>query len=100
MVSNGDAKGTMATYEKNAKPRARHCGRSHLVITGVTLVVLVLSLGLGLGLGLKHHSSATSTLSPTTSSTPTAISTPIGLSRNIPAWRRDPSEYSLDMSGT
>lgn len=75
---------------------------------GIIFVVLALSLGLGLGLGLKHHSSApkvtsiststpTSSL-PATTATATATSVPVGLSRDIPAWRRDPSEYNLDLS--
>ncbi|CZR51745.1 related to laccase precursor [Phialocephala subalpina] len=77
---------------RTAKPRF---GKVFLLLSGLILVIVALALGLGLGLGLKHHHSSSSSTEPSASATPS--STPSGISENIPSWRRDPSEYNLDM---
>jgi len=102
MESTNHPKKTLVVEEgMSAESEMKHIGKPFLVITAGILffIVLTLSLGFGLGLGLKHHHSAqNSTLSATsTQSVPTAAATSVGLLRDIPSWRRDPSEYSLDM---
>ncbi|KAE8443950.1 hypothetical protein EG329_001174 [Mollisiaceae sp. DMI_Dod_QoI] len=88
-----------AVMDAEEKPRAvgLKFGKLFLLITGVIIfVVIALALGLGLGLGLNHHHGSSSATEP--SATPTPFPTPTGLSENRPSWRRDPSEYNLDMS--
>lgn len=99
----------IADNEKGAATASKHLGKTFLLVLigAVTFVILALSLGLGLGLGLKHHTSESASSQNVTSSTatstahqPTATAPPssAGQSTDIPSWRRDPSEYVLDMS--
>lgn len=62
-----------------------------LVVISLSLfVILSIGLGAGLGLGLKHNGK--SVPSSTSSPSPSAPAT-----STLPSWRRDPSEYILDM---
>jgi hypothetical protein len=90
------------TMEKTDVPEAIGSGKKAssgasrpLVWTVIAtiIIVLVLALGLGLGLGLKHRKSG----SASTQTSNGTASNSSGLTQNYPSWRRDPSEYNLDM---
>lgn len=89
--------------------RATHIGgyrrsyKLYFLAAAVLFVIIALGLGLGLGLGLKHHHHDPSTASSANpSSTPSSPSPSGVLSTTalgtVQSWRRDTSEYSLDMN--
>jgi hypothetical protein len=65
--------------------------------SALVFVVLALGLGLGLGLGLKHYGDKTTSTRPSASPAPSpaVYNTPLGNQ----SWRRNTSEYTLDMTG-
>lgn len=83
----------------NAQPihKPKRSVRLAFVIVGsiILFVVIALGLGLGLGLGLKHKHIAVPATAE--SSVPSATSSPLG-SQTLPSWRRNVSEYDLDMN--
>lgn len=73
-----------------------------LLIGGVVVLFLIIALGLGLGiglgLGLKHHHGSSSSAVPSASASPSSTASGTPIPSTFPSWRRDPSDYNLDMS--
>ena len=88
------------------KKPSRHILRRGFTALVFVILALSLGLGLGLGLGLRHHNHTSTTTTPPTSSgrsstsaAPIATSTILSsASEVLQSWRRDTSDYNLDMS--